>query len=1584
MNGVVNYLKFLISGDSSQLETELRKSKRTVTGYVDDIAASMKSLSPMLAGLFAGVSIAGFVGKLVSVQREFDVLNSSLITVMGSSAAAAREMEWLKEFAKETPYGLAQATEGFVKMKALGLNPTRESLTSFGNTASAMGKSLMDMIEAVADASTSEFERLKEFGIKSSKEGENVKFTFQGVTTTVRNSSNEITAYLEAIGNNQFAAAMAERAKTLDGQIAALGDSWDELFRTVNTNNTGGFIYETVKLASGALDDLNTILQSTNTALQDGAEQGAAFKVVQESLAVVFETVAVLGTNVKYVITGIGRELGGLAAQAAAVARGDFAGAAEIHRLMVADAQAARAQVDAQSEAILNARRLAAEAAVPKPAAGSDLAAVAAGIDSYKPLTVTDAALKDMADSLLKTTSGFKSTAESMAETSAKGGEITAMLKRLREQGLGDSQQAKQLEARLGGVNEKLKSMAEKGNGAAKSAKQLQTAYGNFISSLEEKVALEQLELDGGKKATESDKLRIKYQQDLQDSLKGLDATRRASIETKLEELAALEKQNEERKQFLALAERERTLRLEAFRAAEQTVGGLEEGNKQLREEIELIGLSAVQQQAVIMARQQAVLLVKEQQLAEMERAAATMGFMSREQIALQQEIELLKERLVLTSVKASREASAAASAESVKQWQDGIYQLGQSLTDQLMAGGQSFADYLRNLARTLVFRPAFQAGATSIFGTGAGQGASGGMLGALQSGQSLWSIFSGGTSGALAAGVAGLGKLMGSSVLAELSSGIAAGGQLGIGGTASLMGSASGTTGLGMALGAAAPWLVGGLALASAWSSLFGREHEQKNLQGTFGGDAGFTGNWHDYYRGGLFSSSKTVNTPLDEATRSGLADQFNAMRSSTEAMAQVLGLGTDAISAFTASVNIKLKDLSAEEAQQKIQEEFGKISESLARTALGTEQYSRAGETATVTLTRLSSSLAVANSALDTLGLTLYSQNLASADLASRLMEATGGTQAFAQSISAFQQSYYSEAERMEALARQLRGALSGLNLSIDPALGDEAKAQFRAAVTSALEAGNIALAAGLLDIQGAFTSVADYAQRSADVIAKAAIEQAKASAELAASLRTSLLGLEDRFVGGGFARQYRAETAAGAVKELFAGVGIEKDAGALAEQIMAATSAEVEDYFRQMWDLLDTDEARAKLVDVSNELMDLAESSGSAAGAVSDLVDKLGSGAAAALSAMNSAGSLLDRIDAAKGGAGNGYELVREQRLWAAMAKADYKQQIELAGQLTDMVLSRYQVEQQAAQKQLDFARSLRSYVDGLKLGNLSPLTTGEKLAEAAKQYQDTLAKAQAGDEQAMGALQGISSSYLDLARQYYASSDSYTQIFRSVTGSLDALGVSAKSQAEMQLSVATESLAALNKLQGVLESAYEEAQADYVSQTDLLEQQLTALLGVGDGIARVTDILAGLPAEIAANFNGLTGARIDGSHAGGLPFVPRDGYIAQLHYGERVLTEGENRVYSAPPELGYSVASFGGSGAGSGMALMVSEIKALSAKFERLEAAGDRNAQMMVRATVESNRENAADVVRGVGQSTERAAYAQTINKEATYK
>jgi hypothetical protein len=80
--------------------------------------------------------------------------------------------------------------------------------------------------------------------------------------------------------------------------------------------------------------------------------------VINSALVVPLQAVAVLGANVGFVLKGIGTELGGLAAQAAAFGRGDFAGARFIGQQMKVDAKAAREQFDQLEKRLMNIGRV--------------------------------------------------------------------------------------------------------------------------------------------------------------------------------------------------------------------------------------------------------------------------------------------------------------------------------------------------------------------------------------------------------------------------------------------------------------------------------------------------------------------------------------------------------------------------------------------------------------------------------------------------------------------------------------------------------------------------------------------------------------------------------------------------------------------------------------------------------------------------------------------------------------------------------------------------------------------------------------------------------------------------------------------------------------------------------------------------------------------------------------------------------------------------------------------------------------------------------------------------------------------------
>lgn len=245
--------------DANRRLDKLEKSGKDASRATDGLISSFKSMIGPLSGVILATAA---LSKLVEVTREFDKLNAGLITATGSSEKAAQAFEALQQFAAKTPYDLAQAVEGFTQLVNLGLTPSERAMVSYGNTASAMGKDLSQMIGAVADASTGEFERLKGFGIKAKAEGDQVKVTFQGVTTSIGNNAAEIEGYLMALGENQFAGAMENRMDSLDGALSNLGDSWDQLFLKVSQSGVGDVIETAVRMATAAIEELTAMVAS--------------------------------------------------------------------------------------------------------------------------------------------------------------------------------------------------------------------------------------------------------------------------------------------------------------------------------------------------------------------------------------------------------------------------------------------------------------------------------------------------------------------------------------------------------------------------------------------------------------------------------------------------------------------------------------------------------------------------------------------------------------------------------------------------------------------------------------------------------------------------------------------------------------------------------------------------------------------------------------------------------------------------------------------------------------------------------------------------------------------------------------------------------------------------------------------------------------------------------------------------------------------------------------------------------------------------------------------------------------------------
>lgn len=303
-------------------------------------------------------------------------------------------------------------------------------------------------------------------------------------------------------------------------------------------------------------------------------------------------------------------------------------------------------------------------------------------------------------------------------------------------------------------------------------------------------------------------------------------------------------------------------------------------------------------------------------------------------------------------------------------------------------------------------------------------------------------------------------------------------------------------------------------------------------------------------------------------------------------------------------------------------------------------------------------------------------------------------------------------------------------------------------------------------------------------------------------------------------------------------------------------------------------------------------------------------------AAAQAADKGRLLVDQWLAEANGNAQAWNDQRRAALWGMYASAAPEQQLELLQELQGLMKERYQSEIDAvsgllsdANRLKDAAKGLRDYVDGLRVGDLSPLTMGERLAESAQQFVNTLSKAQGGDKEALSALQGKAGAYLGLGKDYYASSAPYSGaggIFEQVTGSLSALGISLDGMASGQLTAAQTaqaqaqySAAALAEMTR-LRDGFGALNVTLMQQTQRQASDAAAILLKMKDDEQLAALKA-LPAELAAIIKGATptsaqaGSVVQGWYTQNLGRTADAGGLS--YWTGQVQAQGEVKAYQA---------------------------------------------------------------------------------------
>lgn len=252
--------------------------------------AGGSAVGAIAAGAFSALAgaVGSIVPKLVEATAKYQKYAAVLTNSLGSQALARKAMEDIVKFASATPFSVDELTDSFIKYTNRGLKPTQEEMTKLGDLAATTGKDFGQLTEAVLDATTGEFERLKEFSIKASQAGDKVTLSFKNQTVVVDKNSESIRQAIIAFGGLQgVAGSMDAISKTLGGTLSNLKDNTDQLLKVIGDvfspvfASAAGFVSDLTKSIKDLINsEEDQIKVSVETAEQSKKEAVEGIKLL--------------------------------------------------------------------------------------------------------------------------------------------------------------------------------------------------------------------------------------------------------------------------------------------------------------------------------------------------------------------------------------------------------------------------------------------------------------------------------------------------------------------------------------------------------------------------------------------------------------------------------------------------------------------------------------------------------------------------------------------------------------------------------------------------------------------------------------------------------------------------------------------------------------------------------------------------------------------------------------------------------------------------------------------------------------------------------------------------------------------------------------------------------------------------------------------------------------------------------------------------------------------------------------------------------------------------------------------------------
>lgn len=245
------------------IKKSFMKASKAVSGFMNGlnkVSSKIVNFKNLVIAAAASVVTKFFIDAASSIE----IFAKQLEVVTGSATKAGNALTAIREFARTSPLETEDVVQAYVRLRAVGIDPTIKQMRTIGGVAVLMNREMTDVLDSLIGLNK---RTLRQLGIDIDRTGQKAVIQSGNVKRVVEKDSQSIRGALLEIWEERFPNAIETAANTTKSKTAIMKSNVFELAVVVGNKLKPAWeaVVETISKAADATRKLLTTTEEEAT-----------------------------------------------------------------------------------------------------------------------------------------------------------------------------------------------------------------------------------------------------------------------------------------------------------------------------------------------------------------------------------------------------------------------------------------------------------------------------------------------------------------------------------------------------------------------------------------------------------------------------------------------------------------------------------------------------------------------------------------------------------------------------------------------------------------------------------------------------------------------------------------------------------------------------------------------------------------------------------------------------------------------------------------------------------------------------------------------------------------------------------------------------------------------------------------------------------------------------------------------------------------------------------------------------------------------------------------------------------------------